>query len=146
MISFVALLISCGTPAEPDVQWEHFGAPFAVAQAVPAATVLADPGAHASGPVRVRGELTQVCQKAGCWAVVRDDAGHDIRVTMADHAFGIDKDTVGRACDIEGRLIDKAVDPARLEHYASEGATAHPEAGREHAWELVATAVAVAEG
>lgn len=140
-----AWFVACGSAPEAGA-WKHFGEPFAVVEAVPAAVVLEDPAAHAAGPVRMTGQLAEVCQKAGCWAVVQDEQGHAVRITMKDHAFGIDKDTVGRACDVEGELVKKAVDPAKLEHYASEGATHHPEAGRAEAWELVATAVSVREG
>jgi hypothetical protein len=133
------------TDAAPDqAEWKTFGEPFTVAAAVPAAAVLGDPEAHASSPVRIEGELTEVCQKMGCWAVVRDDQGHSMRITMKAHGFGIDMDTVGRRCDVEGELVKKAVDPARLEHLASEGSTNAPEAGKAEAWELVASSVAVA--
>jgi len=137
--------IGCATPpTEAPVTYDHFGAPFTVDEAVPAATVLSEPGAHAAEPVRMTGELTQVCQKAGCWAVVKDEGGHAIRVTMKDHAFGIAPDSVGKACDVEGQLVSKPVEAKTLAHYASEGGGDHPEAGRDVAWELVATTVAVA--
>jgi len=127
-----------------DAKWKYFGEPFTVATSVPAEAVLADPAAHAGGPVRMTGELSEVCQKMGCWAVVRDGKGHSVRITMKDHAFGIDKDTKGRAVDVEGKLVSKEVDPKQLEHYAEEGATEHPEAGKSVAWSLVASSVAVA--
>jgi len=130
--------------ARDDATWKYFGEPFTVATSVPASTVLADPAAHASAPVRMTGELSEVCQKMGCWAVVRDGEGHSVRITMKDHAFGIDKDTKGRKVDVEGTLVSKDVDPKQLEHYAEEGATEHPEAGKTKAWSLVASSVAVA--
>jgi hypothetical protein len=159
----VALLVGCGetvpeaelpspnqavaeAPAaapSPDAEWKFFGAPFTISEAVPASAVFSDPAPSAGKVVRVKGELTEVCQKMGCWAVVRDDAGHSVRITMKDHAFGIDKDTAGRACDVEGELVQKAVDPERVKHFESEGSTNPPEAGKAEAWELVATSIAV---
>lgn len=140
--------VASGAPAEStardDATWKYFGDAFTVATRTPAEEVLGDPAAHAEGPVRFTGELAEVCQKMGCWAVVRDDAGHSVRITMKDHAFGIDKDTMGRRCDVEGTLVAKKVDPKQLEHYAEEGATEHPEAGKDVAWSLVASSVAVA--
>ncbi|MFT4622262.1 MAG: hypothetical protein ACI8PZ_000918 [Myxococcota bacterium] len=132
------------TAARDDAAWTYFGEPFQVATALPAKSVFPDPSAHAKGPVRVNGELTQVCQKAGCWAVVRDGEGHTMRITMKEHSFGIAKDSMGKACDVEGTLVSKAVDPATLAHFESEGATDHPEAGKKVAWELVASSVAIA--
>lgn len=137
-------LAACGSAPTEAVAYDHYGAPFSVASAVPAAAVLADPAAHDDGPVRLTGELSQVCQKAGCWAVVQDDQGHALRITMKDHAFGIAKDGVGKACDVEGELVSRPVREATLDHYASEGGGSHPEAGQERAWQLVATSVAVA--
>lgn len=129
-------------------QWKAFGAPFAQTEKLPASAVIGDPEAHAGKPVRmVGGELAEVCQAMGCWAVVRDDQGHSMRITMKDHGFGIDKDTVGRACDVEGELVRKPVDPERVAHMASEGggdAATAPEAGKTEAWELVASSVAIA--
>ncbi len=132
-------------PAEPQAEapWQHFGEAFTVASSVPAASVLGDPAPHAEGPVRLTGELSEVCQKMGCWAVVRDGAGQSIRITMKDHAFGIAKDARGKACDVEGQLVKKDVDPAKLAHYESEGGTHNPEAGKAEAWELVASSVAI---
>lgn len=124
----------------PDA-WIHFGAPFTLAASVPAAQVFGDPAAHADKTVRVTGELTEVCQKMGCWAVIRDDAGHSYRITMKDHAFGIAKDGAGRKVDLEGQLVRKDVDPAQVEHYKSEGSTHPPEEGQAASWEIVASTV-----
>ena len=131
-------------PARDDATWKYFGEPFTVSEAVPAKTVFATPEEHAEKPVRIVGELTQVCQKMGCWAVVRDGEGHTMRITMKDHGFGIDKDTAGRRCDVEGTLVSKKVDPERLAHFESEGAKDHPETGKDVAWSLVASSIAVA--
>lgn len=131
-------------PARDDAKWKYFGEPFTVATAQPGAEVLGSPDQHADKPVRFTGELTEVCQKMGCWAVVRDDQGHSVRITMKDHNFGIDKDAMGKACDVEGQLVAKKVDPKQLEHYTEEGATDHPEAGKDVAWSLVASSVAIA--
>ncbi len=136
--------VATAAPAAPAAPaGAHFGAPFTVATALPASAVLAAPQDHAAGPVRMTGQLAEVCQKAGCWAVVRDDAGHAIRITMKDHAFGIAKDAAGKRCDVEGSLVKKAVDPATIEHYKSEGGRTTPEEGKAEAWELVVTAATI---
>ncbi len=151
LIFALVLATGCSTvhAEEPAVQtddatWKYFGAPFTVASALPASQVLADPAAHADKPVRMTGELSEVCAKMGCWAVVRDGEGRSVRITMKDHSFGIDKDTKGRKVDVEGQLVSQKVDPKKLEHYAEEGATEHPEAGKDVAWSMVASSVAVA--
>lgn len=130
--------------ARDDAKWKYFGEPFTLAASVPASQIMADPAPHEGKAVRVTGELAEVCQKAGCWAVVRDDAGHAWRVTMKEHAFGIDKDTRGRACDVEGQLVKKVVDPAQVEHFKSEGSATNPEEGKTESWEIVVSSIAVA--
>ncbi len=149
LLALPLLAAACSTshaeaPAAPATSnpdaWIQYGAPFTLAASVPASTVFSAPDAHV-GKVRVSGELTEVCQKMGCWAVVRDDAGHSVRVTMKDHAFGIDKAGAGRKVDLEGELVKKAVDPAQVAHYESEGSKNPPEAGKTETYEIVATTV-----
>jgi hypothetical protein len=129
--------------ASPADAWIQYGAPFTLASAVPASAVLSDPASHV-GKVRMTGELTEVCQKMGCWAVVRDDAGHSVRITMKDHAFGIDQGGAGRKVELEGELVKKAVDPEQVAHYKSEGSAHPPEEGKTETYEVVATTVWVA--
>ncbi len=131
-------------PAVDDAKWKYFGEAFTVSETKSLADTLSGAEAQGEAAVRVSGELAEVCQKMGCWAVIRDDQGNSVRITMKDHAFGIDKDTEGRACEVEGQLVSKPVDPEQLAHYASEGAKEHPEAGKSVAWSLVASSVAVA--
>jgi hypothetical protein len=135
--------VAAAAPGAQDPDWKYFGAPFALASALPASTVLAAPEQHAGKPLRMTGELTEVCQKMGCWAVVADDAGHQVRILMKDHTFGIDKDTAGRACDVEGELVKKQVDPEQVAHYESEGSKNAPETGKTEVYEFVAASVAV---
>lgn len=129
--------------AAETTDWKHFGAPFTLASSVPAAQVFANPEASVGKTVRITGQLTEVCQSMGCWAVVRDDRGATWRVTMKGHAFGIDKDTAGRTCDVEGTVAKKPVDPKTVEHYASEGSKNAPEAGKAEVYEISATGVSV---
>lgn len=135
------------TPPSPPqataTPWRHHGAPFALTDVVPAAAVLAAPADRAGQTLRVEGRLTEVCQKKGCWVVLADDAGHSLRVTMKDHAFGVLPTDGGRTAQVEGTLIAKAADPATEAHYQSEGATSPPSAA---GFEMVATGVAVQGG
>jgi hypothetical protein len=123
-----------------DAEWRHHGAPFALSEVTPASAVLASPAERVGQALRVEGRLTEVCQKKGCWVVLADDAGHTLRVTMKDHAFGVLPTDGGRTAQVEGSVIAKAVDPTTEEHYRSEGAGAAPSAA---GFEMVATGVAV---
>jgi hypothetical protein len=155
MLVLVFALIGCGAPeavvlappVAPAAAWTSFGAPATLAASAPVTAVLTDPAAHVDQVVRVEGRVSNVCAKAGCWLVLADDQGHQVRVTMKDHAFSVPKDCSGRTADIEGTLVELVTDPARVEHFESEQAgTAAPEKGTERHFEIVATGVRLQQG
>ncbi|MCB9778459.1 MAG: DUF4920 domain-containing protein [Alphaproteobacteria bacterium] len=108
--------------------WQHYGATFTVADgdSISCEQLLADPASHVDQTVRVSGRVADVCQKKGCWMVLTPDNGDAgtqlIRVTMKDHAFGIDMQGTGRQVELEGTLVAKPVDPDTVAHYESEAA------------------------
>ena len=132
-------------PAAPE--WAAFGAPATLSAITPVTAVLGDPGSHLDHVVRVEGRVSNVCAKAGCWLVLADDQGHQVRVTMKDHAFAVPKDCSGQTAELEGLFSEKATDPERVEHLKSEQAgTAVPEEGTEKHFEIEATGVRLKQG
>ena len=127
----------------------HFGAAFAVTDAVAVGAVLDAPDTFASRPVQVRGRVSDVCQKAGCWMVIADDTnGRSMRVRMKDHGFSVAKDGSGAMALVEGSLVAKPHDAEEAAHFAGEAAK--PEVGPEKAgvttWEIEATGVELLRG
>ncbi len=138
-------------PTAPPAGVRHFGAAFAVADAdvVPVATFFAAPDGFVGKTARFEGRIADVCQKAGCWMVMADGP-RTVRVRMKDHAFAVAKDGTGATASVEGAVNRIAVDPAAVEHYASEatpGAVV-PERAAEggSVYEIEATAVAFRRG
>lgn len=141
-------------PAEPTAvptaavaaDWTRWGTPFAVPDTavIPAATFLADAGAHVGKVVRIEGRVADVCQKAGCWMVVAE-GDKTLRVRMKDHAFSVAKDGAGCTASIEGAVLEVAVDPKTVEHYASEAKdpSVIPEKAGGRIFEIEATGVAM---
>ena len=126
----------------------HFGAPFTVEAVLPAADLLADPAAYVGQTVRVEGRVADVCQQAGCWMVLAE-GDKSIRVMMKDHAFAVDKGGTGAIADIEGEVVETPIDPATVEHLASESQNPDvmPEKGAEGSiFELVASGVTLRRG
>lgn len=123
----------------PVANWTHYGAPFAVNDITLASAVLGSPAEAIGKTLRLEGRLTEVCQKKGCWVVMADDAGHTLRVTMKDHAFGVATTDGGKVAQVEGTVVSKPVDPETEAHYRSEGATTAPTPGVE----LIATGASV---
>jgi hypothetical protein len=117
--------------AAPAGAWTTYGAEPTIASAIPASEFLASPDKYVDQTVRVEGRVADVCQKAGCWMVIAD-GDKTMRIRMKDHAFSVDKQGAGGSCDIEGKVIAKAIDPKDVEHFASEQTAGAPlpEAGK----------------
>jgi hypothetical protein len=136
-------LLAAGNPRDVD-GWRLFGADFTLTDSVAAAAVLASAADHDGKVVRMEGTVADVCNKMGCWLVVQ--AGEEtIRVTMKEHAFGIDRDCAGKTASLEGVLQSKDVDPETAAHYESESDNpdAMPEKGKTRVWEIIASTVAL---
>ena len=160
MISvLLTLLLACGektgtTTAEPTTEQpaeninisdvEHFGADFTIETSVPAGTVLQDPGAYVDQRVRITGTVSDVCQKMGCWMVITDADKH-MRITTKDHKFFVAKDGAGSTCDLEGVVVKRELDQARVDHFKSEQSEGAPlpeaEVQNNVVYEIVAEAV-----
>ncbi|MBL4689408.1 MAG: DUF4920 domain-containing protein [Nannocystaceae bacterium] len=107
--------------AEPDAPPNgdgHFGAKFALADAVPLSTALT--AVVADKPVLISGEVEAVCQKKGCWMVIKDGA-QSARVLMKDHAFAVPMVCRGKKVQIEGTLASRTFTEAQVKHLAKDG-------------------------
>jgi hypothetical protein len=87
---------------------EHFGAKFTGADTVALADVVAGVEQYAGEPVRVKGTITDVCQRSGCWLVITDGE-HQMRVTFKGGGFHVPTDVKNRKVEIEGIVSRKAV-------------------------------------
>lgn len=96
----------------------HFGAPFAVTEAQPLATVLA--AELPTDAVKVSGTVEAVCQKKGCWMVIKDGE-MSARVLVKDHAFAIPFDGKGKSALVEGTLESKDLSEANVAHLKQDG-------------------------
>ncbi len=167
MTLFLSLILACGSPAVEEAPVaepsgteaapaeaapaektadadEHFGATFTLTESATVASVLSDPAGHKGKKVRVAGEITQVCQKAGCWMVLRDESGETMRITTKDHGYGVNKQAAGRIAHVEGEVLVKAVDPERVAHFKSESESKEaPEDGKTETVEIDAASVLI---
>jgi hypothetical protein len=94
---------------------KHFGQPFALTEAKPLATVLATEPPPSETAVLVSGVIDQVCQKKGCWMVVRDGE-KTARITMKDYAFVVPVDSKGKQVTIEGTIAVRTFTEAQVKH------------------------------
>ena len=96
----------------------HFGDPFALAAATPLSEVVSK--GEAKGDVQVSGEVEAVCQKKGCWMVVKDGE-ISARVLMKDHGFSVPKDARGKKVRVEGVLTSRTFTEAQVKHLEKDG-------------------------
>jgi uncharacterized protein DUF4920 len=133
----------CDRNAEPDAPKQssgHFGAPFAAAEPTPLATALA---AGKPGLVLVSGTVEAVCQKKGCWMVVKDGT-ESARVMMKDHAFAVPIDARGKAVLVEGEITSRTFDEAQVKHLEQDkGGDPDKVAGARKEHVLMATGVKI---
>jgi len=97
----------------------HYGAAFALKEAKPLGQILAAKG-DMKEPVQVSGEIESVCQKKGCWLVVKDGEAH-ARILMKDHAFTVPMDTKGKPVIVEGTLEARTFTEAQVKHLEKDG-------------------------
>ena len=134
------LLAADGAP-----QGELFGAPLTLTETTPLAEIVADPDAFAGRRVLLRGRVAEVCQRKGCWTVLRDGDAH-VRVRFADYAFFVPKDSGGAEAWAEGHVNVKTLSESQARHYAEETPGGEPESivGPQREIGLVATGIRIA--
>ena len=113
------------TPVQHTAQGAVYGAalPDALPDAIATGVAAGEPAAHAGKVAAYSGEITQVCQKKGCWLVLSGKDGQFARVAMHDHAFSVPKDARGPAI-VYGTLAEKVFSEAEIEHLKKDGAKA----------------------
>ena len=118
----------------------HYGAAFALKQVEPLGKVLAAKG-DLKDPVLVSGEVESVCQKKGCWLVVKDGEAH-ARILMKDHAFTVPMDTKGKPVVVEGTLEARTFNEAQVKHLEKDaGGDPTAVAGERTEYVLTATGI-----
>lgn len=99
----------------------HFGAAFALKETRPLAPILAaGKDALPKDPVQVSATVDTVCQKKGCWMVVKD-GDQQARILMKDHSFTVPMDTKGKPVVVEGTLEARTFTEAQVKHLEKDG-------------------------
>jgi hypothetical protein len=118
----------------------HYGAAFTLKQVERLGKVLAAKG-DLKDPVLVSGEVESVCQKKGCWLVVKDGEAQ-ARILMKDHAFTVPMDTKGKPVVVEGLLEARTFNEAQVKHLEKDaGGDPTAVAGERTEYVLTATGI-----
>lgn len=70
--------------------------------------------------VVVKGKVTDVCPKKGCWVKIETEDGKDFFVKMKDYAFFVPTALKGKTVVLEGKAETKTTSVNELKHYAED--------------------------
>ncbi|MFB9078722.1 DUF4920 domain-containing protein [Flavobacterium procerum] len=70
--------------------------------------------------VAVKGEVTGVCPKRGCWVTIKTEEGTSFFVKMKDYAFFVPTALKGKNVVLEGIAEKKITSVDELKHYAKD--------------------------
>ncbi len=109
---------SCGHgDATPPAGDGHFGGAFTLAAAKPLSQSLT---AKPDELIQVSGQIDKVCQKMGCWMVIKDGEAQ-ARILMKDHSFTVPMDSTGKAAVVEGTLESRTFTEKQVKHLEKDG-------------------------
>jgi len=70
--------------------------------------------------ILVKGKVKEVCQKKGCWMMMEDGAGNEVRVRFEDYAFFVPMNISGWTAYAQGTAFYDTTTVAMLKHYAED--------------------------
>jgi hypothetical protein len=71
--------------------------------------------------VRLEGTIDTLCQNKGCWLELKQGT-QSVHVTFEAYSFFVPKDSMGKPCVLEGRVMVKEPMPEEVAHKKAEGA------------------------
>ncbi len=100
---------------------QSYGIEFDIKDVEPVTVVLSSPDTYLEKPMILEGELTGVCQKAGCWARIGENPTSEnaLFVKFGDHDFTIPVDMEGSVV-VHGKLIKRETSIQQLKHLAKD--------------------------
>ncbi len=111
---------------------KSYGEGVTPGEATSIADILANPDGFAGKTVRVEGQVTDVCRKAGCWMDIGDAAGRRIQIKVEDGVIVFPVSSIGSQARAEGKV--EVLDMSRenyvawLKHMAEENGREFDEA------------------
>ena len=113
--------------ASPAVGQTAYGEKTTAEGAIPANELAAKMKGVDSLAVKVKGTVTSVCQRQGCWLMVDIGGGKMMRVKFRDHAFFVPKNISGSTVVVDGYAYTTTTNVARLRHFAEDAGKSQAE-------------------
>ena len=134
-------VIRLSDPVAVTDEAELFGAPLNQdASPTSLASILESPAEFVGSAVRVDAEISEVCQRKGCFMVATSGEGA-IRISFKDYAFFVPTDTGGKTVTLTGTVIARELTEEQAAHLREDAGSDAIEAGP--VYEIVADAVSV---
>jgi len=80
--------------------------------------LFANPQTYEGQVIKIEGSITEVCQSAGCWALI-SDVTNEVRVVTL-HKFFLPKDCASSNTTVEGTFKVKEITEEQARHYNDE--------------------------
>jgi hypothetical protein len=81
--------------------------------------------------VVVKGKITQVCQAAGCWIKLKNEAGDDVFVKFKEidgkHELTVPKNIAGKTATVYGTASKKTISVKQQKHFAEDAGASNAE-------------------
>ena len=91
----------------------------AVGEAITLKDAIAGLSQGEEGFVKIKGQVTEVCQAKGCWMILVDGDTY-ARVTFEDYGFFVPIETSMQRSVIYGQLSEHVLSGAQAEHFAQD--------------------------
>lgn len=108
------------TPPAETANYSYFGDSISVDNAIEAGDVLAQLTGKDSAALKVNGVIEEVCQKKGCWMIMKLDSNTQMRISFKDYGFFVPKNSAGNTAIIEGYAYKDTTSVEELRHFATD--------------------------
>jgi hypothetical protein len=102
----------------------RLGKALTLSESTPLETLLKEPAAFNGKTVQVKGKVTAVCERMGCWMNLVDDGNRSVRIKVDDGEIAFPKSSIGKTAIAEGRFqkieLNREQALARARHEAEE--------------------------
>jgi hypothetical protein len=85
--------------------------------AIAAADLKAQMAGKDTMSVKIKGEISEVCQKKGCWVTITMPSGEPMRVMFGEDAYFVPKDVAGKTAIMEGTAMKEVISVDEQRHY-----------------------------
>lgn len=125
IIAIGATLIACNSGTTPQTTENtatetYYGEKINADNAISVDELATVMGDKTEMPVKITGEVADVCQKKGCWMELKTADGKGLRITFKDYGFFMPKDCHGKTAIAEGIAKIEETSIADLQEYAKD--------------------------